>query len=650
MKEEIELANTLVDDFGLKQFEKRDGDDRDGSNPADASVQGDAQEMAFYQAPSDWGVKAVDVLPEANSAPSLEGIVSTSNTSCNSTEISSASAVTLSISEIHGMKDQGNEYYKTATYNKALDVYRETLVHIDQYIESVIKLPSSHDGNTEKVSLGEANTLKISLHFNCATALWKLHERDPSESNKCILSECVGECEKVITMQNAHFKARYRMVSALLKIGQERDALMEAEKALAIITACGHDEDSSEPIEVSDGDEMISHYKMFKKLRATCQAAVIMAPTYNESHAEESKTFIRETSPTSGASPGQDAEMTCVDKSSMSKTNNHVVGTKTSKILAQLTNRKKREDSKVRHAWNGWTAPAEDADIASAEATSTSKSTQKPADSEYAGVCTNTPPKLSGKLSTLSLGIPEEIATPTYDLDDIDCDEDMVESNADGTRGLDTLADELGESKSTSRSASAVLAKLTGAASSQTSTKPSKGKKTSSKSVEKKGKNTSKKSTDSKKRCALPAGAVAAMAAVKKYTRMYECVKSDAEKMTIQRDAMSSFADYYAAGRVTSDADRLTLSAGVGDGLEEPLLFLIVDTAHTYMQHNNDDQSESLAQKLFVELSRCSRIETTLSMAVCGNDELKAKVRDCAKLCAGAEGSEAATDLYAKYM
>lgn len=166
----------------------------------------------------------------------------------------------ISIQSISAMKEQGNVLFKENRTQEALLQYRSALsdLNVLKATDSEIFASSDH----------EMVNMEVLLHSNCANALWRIVNADPSASSPplssvedLLLRECEDHCHSVMKIDPLHEKMIYRLVHVLLLRDQPLRALEVVDTALETARKIG--------------DRVDLQYTL-SKLRYKCLASAIV--------------------------------------------------------------------------------------------------------------------------------------------------------------------------------------------------------------------------------------------------------------------------------------------------------------------------------------------------------------------------------------
>eukprot|EP01038_Epipyxis_sp_PR26KG_P006445 gene6445-8866_t len=299
-EEEIKLAKTLLDDFGHQQFLSNHNEDRgDMSAPQTEKHYFDNNQTINQDIdPASMFVTGA-VIPKIEDIPiNAVEIINTNDNSNSSDDNSNSSALNDSalnssnlddisyIDQITSLKNEGNDYYKSNDYIKALEIYQKGI--------DLIK--NSTDISSHLID----NSIIISLYLNCAMSHWKLllssresffHFNSSINSNNEIeilqeyynnyynyLSCCMNECEIVLKMQPTNIKAIYRFCYCMLLKNKPRDAIEYVNNAIASLTVFKYSTDDTNFDRENNinnmNDNSINDISFLKQIRSKCYASL----------------------------------------------------------------------------------------------------------------------------------------------------------------------------------------------------------------------------------------------------------------------------------------------------------------------------------------------------------------------------------------
>ena len=258
-EEEMRLASTVYQDFSYDQFHRDDDPDAkvpasegsgvsNGGDSGGGGGGGGNYKVSGFDRPEFEGL-VVDALPSttdihkllqdhAHLSPS-DGGGHTASGDCNTSSSSSSSSmeqcagliVDGSWDQANISKEEGNASFKGGNYEGALVAYRRAL-----------SLLSSMSGDADS---SEVRQLTAALHFNIATALWKLIESSdtassdvvdvstelssssstPGLSKEPLLVGCESSCRAALCSDPLHSKAVYRLCAILVRTNRPEEAL-----------------------------------------------------------------------------------------------------------------------------------------------------------------------------------------------------------------------------------------------------------------------------------------------------------------------------------------------------------------------------------------------------------------------------------------
>ena len=299
--------------------------------------------------------------------------------------------VEASIQEARSLKEEGNRYFKLSQYTHCVTPYENAIAEIESGLE-VCQIQTSDKLLSDEVvqSLlalkAECDELLASLHFNKATAYWKLSELDAAphtsaelHSNSVLtyLDLCKSYCTIAISINPRHSKSVYRLCEALMRQNKSAEALRVIEehsklcplddllrnlrrKSLAaFLSIQGPDE---EPDLISTSPLTSSSTFSPKSSVSKCGRSAFKESAYIESESlcEITNAAIQNHFVT------EDIQRT--DDNARTGTSAHgtrgadvvvnTVGSRAAKVLKQLQARAGREISRNDHAYNGFMVPS----------------------------------------------------------------------------------------------------------------------------------------------------------------------------------------------------------------------------------------------------------------------------------------------------
>lgn len=171
------------------------------------------------------------------------------------------------VERARSLKDEGNDLFKMSKYSESLSIYSEAISLLGPVCQDGCNRNDEAHPSTSGLSADESSkasssvvrTLLASLHFNCATAYFKLSElKDVQTSDMGRIlhnyeEKCESSCRSALESDSTHCKSLYRLSCVLLQRGRSVEALEAMEKFSA----------------TSDLDETL------KAVRRRCLAAVI---------------------------------------------------------------------------------------------------------------------------------------------------------------------------------------------------------------------------------------------------------------------------------------------------------------------------------------------------------------------------------------
>ena len=300
--------------------------------------------------------------------------------------------VEASIQEARSLKEEGNRYFKLSQYTYCVTPYENAIAEIESGLE-VCQIQTSDKLLSDEVVQSlltlkiECDELLASLHFNKATAYWKLSELDAaphtsaeqhSNSVQTYLDLCKSYCTIAISINPRHSKSVYRLCEAFMRQNKSAEALRVIEEHSKL---CPLDD-------------------LLRNLRRKCLAAFLSIQGPDEdpdlistSPLTSSSTFSPKSSVSkTGRSPFKESayiesESLCeitnaaienyfvtediqrTDDNARTGTSVHggrgadvvvnTVGNRAAKVLKQLQARAGREKSRNDHAYNGFLVPLE---------------------------------------------------------------------------------------------------------------------------------------------------------------------------------------------------------------------------------------------------------------------------------------------------
>ena len=263
-EEEMRLASTVYQDFSYDQFHR--DDDPDVKVPASAAagdgggdgggIGSNSYNVSGFDRPEFEGL-VVDALPSSTDINKLlqdhahlspsDDAGNAANGDCNSSSSSSSSSMKQRAGVLDDgsanawdqaniSKEEGNASFKGGNYEGALVAYRLAL--------SLLNSKSS------SADTSEVRQLKAALHFNIATALWKLIESSDTGvmaassgivdvsavsssssssssglSKEQLLVDCESSCRAALCSDPLHSKAVYRLCAILVLMDRPEEAL-----------------------------------------------------------------------------------------------------------------------------------------------------------------------------------------------------------------------------------------------------------------------------------------------------------------------------------------------------------------------------------------------------------------------------------------
>ena len=154
------------------------------------------------------------------------------------------------------LKVQGNELFKMLSFTDSLGIYEEAISLLEPMCEGVSHSSEEHHSSVtvSAVTAGVDEiskpspviaALMASLHFNCATAHWKLSELkgavtcsagadQPPLSHE---AKCESSCRSALTFDQTYCKCVYRLSCVLLQQGRSIEALEAIERYAAASTS-----------------------------------------------------------------------------------------------------------------------------------------------------------------------------------------------------------------------------------------------------------------------------------------------------------------------------------------------------------------------------------------------------------------------------
>jgi hypothetical protein len=242
------------------------------------------------------------------------------------------------VEKAQSLKIQGNELFKVLKYKESLGFYEEAISLLQPMCDKAFHRNGKEHPlvtvNGVSVSVDEKlkvspvlGPLMASLHFNCATANWKLSELKeavPSSAGRTPLSyetKCELSCKSALTYDKAHCKSVYRLSCVLLQQGRSVEALDAIERYAAAST--------------SELDDTV------KAVRRRCLAAA-MAKGEGECSTEGTKNPLNPESPVSEAAVAI-KKLTLSDRRSTSTDiSEAAIGSQAAKVLRALQTRASR--------------------------------------------------------------------------------------------------------------------------------------------------------------------------------------------------------------------------------------------------------------------------------------------------------------------
>jgi hypothetical protein len=331
----------------------------------------------------------------------------TDNTSYDDVLITQAMSATVSeepynrvkhveslIYEARSLKEEGNRYFKLSQYANCVTPYENAIAEIESGLEACQVQPSdevlSEETADSLLTLKlECEELLASLHYNKATAYWKLSELDAAphttaeqhaNSVSTYLDLCKSYCTIAISINPRHSKSIYRLCEALLREGNSTEALAIIEeysklcalndllkslrrKCLAAFLTIQGPDDYPDPSSTSSLTSTslsvmtaspIDHVK--KGIKSNGREQFV-----NESESLSEVTYTRPKSHsfTETIQCADDNARTGVDVSTGADVVVKTVGSRAAKVLKQLQARESRENAHNDHAYYGFTVPIE---------------------------------------------------------------------------------------------------------------------------------------------------------------------------------------------------------------------------------------------------------------------------------------------------
>jgi hypothetical protein len=250
-EDEKNLAKTLFEDFGTKQFEKEGGGGESGRqllptappNPFSGKLTG------FYIAGAS--VKpsvVVDTSPALENKPAVSASTAAArdktpprqtqaaDTPPTSPTRANNAAVVPLLSRLESLKREGNEHFGKGNFESAIAVYQTMLKHIEDYnFVSAANYNTSPAPTTTK-NAEELLTVHGTAHYNIAASYWRIASNLKSKENSLsttsistliatTLSSCEVSCRRALDLIPTHVKAAYRLAATLLDLHQEESAL-----------------------------------------------------------------------------------------------------------------------------------------------------------------------------------------------------------------------------------------------------------------------------------------------------------------------------------------------------------------------------------------------------------------------------------------
>jgi hypothetical protein len=298
------------------------------------------------------------------------------------------------IYEARSLKEEGNRYFKLSQYANCVTPYENAIAEIESGLEAC-QLQPLDEALSEETAESlltlklECEELLASLHYNKATAYWKLSELDAAphttaeqhaNSVSTYLDLCKSYCTIAISINPRHSKSIYRLCEALLREGNSTEALAIIEeysklcalndllkslrrKCLAAFLIIQGPDDYPDPSSTSSLTSTslsvmtvspIDHVK--KGIKSNGREQFV-----NESESLSEVTYTRPKSHsfTETIRCDDDSTRTCVDVCTGADVVVKTVGSRAAKVLKQLQARESRENAHNDHAYNGFTVPME---------------------------------------------------------------------------------------------------------------------------------------------------------------------------------------------------------------------------------------------------------------------------------------------------
>jgi hypothetical protein len=242
------------------------------------------------------------------------------------------------VEKAQSLKIQGNELFKELKYKDSLGFYEEAISLLQPMCDKAFHRNGkehplvavngvSVSGDENLKASPVLGPLMASLHFNCATANWKLSELKeavPSSADQTPLSyetKCELSCKSALTYDKAHCKSVYRLSCVLLQQGRSVEALDAIERYAAAST--------------SELDDTV------KAVRRRCLAAA-MAKGEGECSNEGTNSQLNPESPASEAAVAV-KKLTLSDRRSTSTDiSEAAIGSQAAKVLRALQTRASR--------------------------------------------------------------------------------------------------------------------------------------------------------------------------------------------------------------------------------------------------------------------------------------------------------------------
>jgi tetratricopeptide (TPR) repeat protein len=260
IEEEVNLAHTLYEDFGVKQFEDnpQNHDEKEQKGLMLSGVQ-----TPDFPTRSSLSVNTdPSLLKDASSVGSASPLKSPTHPSFE---------VTPSLEVILKYKQEGNDLYKAEKFDLALKSYSKSLQLLQNLINSESKQPLS----------GEEETHFITLHSNIANTLWKLWESKEKVNDEGVaLSEAQKEelaeyfynqiqkhCQTVLELRPEHIKTSYRLFQTMMKRKEYCDVFVRINKLLSCFQKTGNKNMSNET--------MKNDLELLERLKRKCFATYL---------------------------------------------------------------------------------------------------------------------------------------------------------------------------------------------------------------------------------------------------------------------------------------------------------------------------------------------------------------------------------------